>query len=133
MTTFDVRIEAEGKKFVDYIKKHFLFCKGSDCLQNGRTGRAITAATFLSRNTGIGDDQLVATRDSNDSVHMYDAEIGKCQGACIVPVSLEVSKAGANPLHLLNHHGTDNPSGQGLRNSHTALILTGAYDGRVSM
>lgn len=117
----------------DVGKKEFAHARELTFYEMAAGGGSITAVVFLPRDTGIGDDQLVATGDSNGSVGVYDARTGKCQGAFGIPVSPGAPEAGVSSLLCLNPHGTDNPSGRSLSNSHTALILAGAYDGRVAV
>lgn len=114
-------------------KKEFAHSRELTLFEMGAGGGSISALIFLPRDTGIGDDQLVATGDTNGSVGVYDAKTGKCQGAFGVPVAPGVPEVGISSILCLNPHGTDNPSGYGLSNSHTALILAGARDGRVAV
>lgn len=53
-------------------------CKESDCSKMAAGGRSVTV-NFVSRNMGMSDDQLVATRDTNGSVSVYDTSAGKCR------------------------------------------------------
>lgn len=100
----------------------------------GAGGGAVSAMTFLPRDMGIGDDQLLATGDSNGSVGVYDARTGKCQGAFGIPLPPGVPEEGVSSIMCLNPTTDDGATyGSVMPNSHSALILAGAYDGRVAV
>lgn len=95
-------------------------------------GGTITAMAFLPRDTGIADDQLIATGDSNGSVGVYDIKSGKCHGSFGVPSPPGLREIGINAIFCLNRPSVEH-SDDTLPNSRSALILAGAYDGRVAV
>lgn len=97
----------------------------------GAGGGGITALTFLPRDTGIGDDQLIATGDTTGSVGVYDARSGKCHGAFGIPLSPGECETGVSCIICLNPLSSE--CGPSVSNSQSALILGGAYDGRVAV
>lgn len=99
----------------------------------GAGGGSVSALTFLPRDTGIGDDQLIATGDSHGSVGVYNARTGKCQGAFGIPVPPGMREEGVSSILCLNPNNSDGESSVRLSSSQSALILAGSFDGRVAV
>lgn len=101
----------------------------------GAGGGGVVSMTFLPRDTGMGDDQLIATGDTTGSVGVYDARSGKCQGAFGIPLSHDVYETRVSSIICLNPQSGDgeNKCDIGFSNSRSALILGAAYDGRVAV
>lgn len=100
----------------------------------GAGGGAITAMAFLPRDSGMGDDQLLATGDSTESVGVYDVRTGKRQGTFRVPSPPGVPEVGISALLCLNNTTSSTMRNDGDQpNSHSAIILAGAYNGRVGV
>lgn len=100
----------------------------------GAGGGAITSMAFLPRDSGMGDDHLLATGDSTGSVGVYDVDSGTCHGAFGVPSPPGIPDVGISSLLCLNSFDRYTSDGSvAPTNSLSALILAGAYDGRAAV
>lgn len=100
----------------------------------GAGGGAVMAMAFLPRDIGMGDDQLIATGDNTGSVGVYDTRSGSCQGSFGIPFPPGIPEVGVSSILCLNRPTpTAWDSSLSLGNSRSALILAGAYDGRVAV
>lgn len=100
----------------------------------GPGGGAVTAMAFLPRDGGVGDDQLLATGDSTGGVGVYDVKSGNCHGSFGVPSPPGIPEVGISSILCLNRPVSNSSENNAVRpNSLSALILAGAYDGRIAV
>eukprot|EP00177_Eucheuma_denticulatum_P001862 GFKZ01003328.1.p1 GENE.GFKZ01003328.1~~GFKZ01003328.1.p1 ORF type:complete len:1806 (-),score=168.39 GFKZ01003328.1:2028-7445(-) len=100
----------------------------------GAGGGAVLAMAFLPRDIGMGDDQLIATGDSTGSVGVYDIRSGNCQGSFGIPFPPGIPEVGVSSILCLNRPSpTASEVSLSVGHSQSALIMAGAYDGRVAV
>lgn len=95
-------------------------------------GGAISALSFLPKGSGMGSGHLVVTGDTNGSLGVYNVSTGKCQASFGIPIAPGMQEVGISSI-VCNPYEGNNPHGYGLSSKRTALILAGAYDGRVAV
>lgn len=123
------------KKNINNNENEFSKAKELSLHMMGAGGGSISAMSFLPRDTGIGDDQLIATGDTRGVVGIYDARTGKCQGTFGIPVPPGINEEGVSNIICLNPHDGEDQSGSvhNSSSSHSALILAGSFDGGVAV
>lgn len=126
-------VEVGGPTAVDEDGQEFKDACELSVYSMAAGGGAVTAIAYLPRDSGMGDDQLLATGDSTGSVGVYDIRTGSCQGSFGVPSPPGIPEVGISSVLCLNPPCSEKSETTSVINSRSALILAGAYDGRVAI
>ncbi|CDF38876.1 unnamed protein product [Chondrus crispus] len=98
------------------------------------SGGAVTSIAFLPRDVGIGEEQLIASGDNQGFVGIYDIQNGRLHAKMAVPHPPGIPPVGVSAVLCLNRPSpAAMDSYPSFGNSRSALILAGAYDGRVAI